>query len=210
MADEEVRPERDGLNVFNLRAYSAPIAFVPELSFEFEYAWERNGDALHADAWSLQGAYEFSDAMWAPKATYRYAFHQGDDPATESNDAFDPLFPGFYDWGTWWQGEIAGEYFLANSNLKSHLVRLHVAPAESLGTGLLFFRFNLDQPLAVGPDVTASDVAFEIDAYADWSLNDNITISLVGAFANPGKAVEQASGRTQNFSYGMAYVAYRF
>jgi len=210
MADEEVRPERDGLNVFNLRAYSAPIALVPQLSFEFEYAWERNGDALQADAWTLQGAYEFSDVMWTPKATYRYAFHQGDDPETPSNEAFDPLFPGFYDWGTWWQGEIAGEYFLANSNLKSHLVRLHVAPAESLGTGLLFFKFNLDQPLAVGPEVTASDAAFEIDAYADWSLNDNVTISLVGAFANPGKAVEQASGRTKNFSYGMAYVAYRF
>ena len=26
---------------------------------------------------------------------------------------------GFSDWGTWWQGEIAGEYFLSNSNLRS-------------------------------------------------------------------------------------------
>jgi hypothetical protein len=41
------------------------------------------------------------------------------------------------DWGTWWQGEIAGEYFLANSNLRSHLVRVHLTPSKTLGTGLL-------------------------------------------------------------------------
>ena len=29
------------------------------------------------------------------------------------NEAFDPLFLGFHDWGTWRQGEIAGEPFSA-------------------------------------------------------------------------------------------------
>ena len=78
----------------------------------------------------LQGAYEFTDVSWKPKLTYRYAFFQGDDPDTPANEAFDPLFLGFYDWGTWWQGEIAGEYFLSNSNLKSHLVRVHADAAR--------------------------------------------------------------------------------
>ena len=32
------------------------------------------------------------------------------DPATPAKESFDPLMPGFHDWGTWWQGEIAGEY----------------------------------------------------------------------------------------------------
>ena len=99
---------------------------MPDLSFEFEYASERNGDALDSDAWTLQGAYQFSDVTWTPTLSYRYAFFEGDDPATAANEAFDPLFLGFYDWGTWWQGEIAGEYFLSNSNLMSHLVRVHV------------------------------------------------------------------------------------
>jgi hypothetical protein len=44
----------------------------------------------------------------------------------------------------------------------------------------------------------------------DWKLNANFTLSLVGAFADPGKAVQQVSGRTKNFAYGMAYVAYSF
>ncbi|HEU4689767.1 MAG TPA: hypothetical protein VFS23_15450, partial [Vicinamibacterales bacterium] len=36
-AHEEFRPGRDGLNVFNVRAYTAPITAIPNLGFEFEY-----------------------------------------------------------------------------------------------------------------------------------------------------------------------------
>src|SRR6185312_10379659 len=48
-ADPAKRPGRDGLNVFNVRAYSDPIPVAPNLSFEFEYASERNGDALDSN-----------------------------------------------------------------------------------------------------------------------------------------------------------------
>ncbi|HVH55682.1 MAG TPA: hypothetical protein VM791_05490 [Vicinamibacterales bacterium] len=209
-ADADLNPDRDGLNVFNIRTYTAPLAKTPQLSFEFEYASERNGDALESNAWTLQAAYELTRLTWKPTLTYRYAFFEGDNASTTANENFDPLLPGFSDWGTWWQGEIAGEYFLSNSNLKSHLVRVHVTPLESLSGGLLFFDFLLDDPQAAGPEVTASDVAFEIDAYAEWELNGNFTLSFIGAFADPGKAVQQSSGRTKNFSYGMAYVAYSF
>ena len=209
-ADPAFRPGRDGLNVFNLRAYTAPIPSTPDLSFEFEYASERNGEALDSNAWTLQGAYQLSKVTWKPKLFYRYAFFEGDDPATATNEAFDPLFLGFYDWGSWWQGEIAGEYFLSNSNLKSHLIRAHVAPNDSIGGGLMFFKFSLDHPESYGPGVTAKDAASEVDAYTDWKLNANFTVSVVVAYADPGKAVQQFTGRTKNFFYGMVYVAYSF
>ena len=209
-ADAAVKPERDGLHVFNVRAYTAPFRSAPGASFELEYASERNGEALRSNAWTAQGAYELGRLGWKPTFTYRYAFFQGDNPETAANEAFDPLFVGFYDWGYWWQGEIAGEYFLANSNLKSQLVRVHVTPNDSLSGGLLFFKFGLDQPQAIAPEVTDKDIAFEIDAYTDWKLNDNVTISFIGAFADPGKAVQQSTGRTKNFAYGMIYVAYSF
>ena len=183
---------------------------APDLSFEFEYASERNGDALTSNAWTLQGAYEFSQVGWTPKLSYRYAFFEGDDPDTSRNEAFDALFLGFYDWGTWWQGEIAGEYFLSNSNLVSHLVRADLSPTDMVGTGVLFFKFLADKPASVAPGVTEKDLAFEIDTYVDWKLNSNFTVSLLGAYANPGKGVEQASGRTKNFAYGMVYVAYSY
>jgi hypothetical protein len=209
-ADSAIEPGRDRLNVFNVRAYAAPIPPVPDLSFEFEYASERNGEALDSNAWTLQGAYAFSHVVWTPTLTYRYAFFQGDDPDTSANEAFDPLFPGFHDWGYWWQGEIAGEYFLSNSNLRSQLIRAHVAPTDALGGGLMFYKFTFDQPASVGPGVTSSDAAFEIDMYVDWKVNSNFSVSLIGAFANPGDGVQQATGRTKNFGYGMVYLGYSF
>jgi hypothetical protein len=206
----DVMPGRDGLNVFNVRAYVSPIKRAPELSVEAEYASERNGDALHSNAWTLQGAYEFAKVAWKPELTYRYAFFEGDDPETAANEAFDPLFPGFHDWGTWWQGEIAGEYFLSNSNLKSHLVRVHVSPHDAVSGGLLFFNFSLDKPGSAAPGVTATDLAFETDAYVDWNVNDNFSVSFIGAYAEPGRAVQQISGRTKKFTYGMIYIGYSY
>jgi hypothetical protein len=203
-------PARDGLHVVNLRAYTAPLAALPDLSFEVEYASERNGAAREADAWTAQAAYALGALPWTPTISYRRAFFEGDDPATPANESFDPLLPGFHDWGTWWQGEIAGEYFLGNSNLVSNLARLHVDPADSLGAGLLFFTFSLDHPSAAGEGVTASDVAVEADLYVDWKVNGNVTVSVVGAFADPGAAVRQFSGRTKHFVYGMVYVGYAF
>ena len=74
----------------------------------------------------------------------------------------------------------------------------------------MFYKFSLDQPQAIAPDVTDKDVAFEIDAYVDWKVNSNFTVSFLGAFADPGKAVQQSTGRTKNFAYGMVYVGYSF
>lgn len=209
-ADRNLLPGRDGLNVYNVRACTAPFSSLPGLSFELEYAREDNGEALDSNGWTAQAAYEMGRVAWKPKLSYRYAFFEGDDPATPANEAFDPLFPGFYDWGTWWQGEIAGEYFLANSNLASHQVRLHLAPGEALGAGLIAYLFQLDQPGSLAPRVTSRDLAFELDLYADWKINGNFTTSFVAAYANPQDAVQQAFARAKNFAYGMVYVAYAY
>jgi hypothetical protein len=44
-----VKPDRDGLNVFNLRAFTSPLRALPDLSFELEYAHEQNGDLLRSE-----------------------------------------------------------------------------------------------------------------------------------------------------------------
>jgi hypothetical protein len=209
-ADRELKADRDGLNVFNARAFTSPLRTLPGLSFELEYAREENGDRLRSDAFTAQAGYEMSTMAWKPKLSYRFASFEGDDPATATNEGFDALLPGFYDWGAWWQGEIAGEYFLSNSNLISHQVRLHVAPNEAIGTGLLFFKFLTDKPTTIGPGATARDLAFEMDWYMDWKVNQNFTLSFVGAYANPGKVVEVLNDRTKNFAYGMIYLAYSY
>ena len=206
-ADPAVAPQRDGLEVHNLRAFTAPFPNFKALSFELEYAEEVNGDALDSKAWNALVAYQL-DTKWKPKVSYRYAFFEGDDPATPENEAFDGLLTGFSDWGTWWQGEIAGEYFVSNSNLISHQLRVHATPTESISSGLIFYDFQLDNPASAG--VTSKDVATEIDWYMDWTINDHFILSFVAAAAEPGDAVEQSSGRTDTFWYGMLFGAYSF
>ena len=210
MADPNAFASRDGMSVINARAYLAPLRRLPGLTFEGEYAREDNGGLIKSTAYTAQLGYELSRRRWKPRLSYRYAFFQGDDPATPDNESFDMLLPGFYDWGTWWQGEIGGEYFLSNSNMISHQVRLHVTPSERLGGGLIAYSFSLDQPATFGAGVTSKSLATELDAYTDWKVNSNFTISFVAAYANPGTAAEQGYGRTSNFSYGMIYVAYAF
>ena len=206
-ADPAVAPQRDGLEVHNLRAFTAPFPNFKALSFELEYAEEDNGAALDSTAWNALVAYQL-DTRWSPKVSYRYAFFEGDDLATPENEAFDGLLTGFADWGTWWQGEIAGEYFVSNSNLISHQLRVHVTPNDSISTGLIFYDFVLDNPASAG--VTSDDVATEIDWYMDWTINEHFIVSIVAAAAEPGDAVEQSSGRTDTFWYGMLFGAYSF
>ena len=203
-------PARDGMNVFNARAFTAPLRKLPGLSFEAEYAMEDNGDLRSSTAWNILGAYELSKTKWTPKLSYRYAFFQGDDPGTTKDESFDVLLTGFYDWGTWWQGEIGGEYFLSNSNLISHQLRLHLKPSEAVGGGLFAYDFRVDQPATFGPGVTSNHIATELDAYVDWKLNSNFSVSFIGAFAQPKAAAEQGFGRTDNFTYGMIYVFYSY
>jgi len=198
---------RDGMNVYNLRAYTSPLRKLPGLSFEAEYAMEDNGDLRSATAWNVLAAYELSKSSWKPRISYRYAFFSGDDPATTKNESFDMLLPGFYDWGTWWQGEIGGEYFLANSNLVSHQVRLHVKPSGSVSGGLIGYAFKHDQLFGTN---TSKDVATELDAYTDWSVNSNFIVSFVAALAHPQAATTQQYNQTSNFTYGMIYVAYAY
>ena len=149
-AHADQKATRNGMNLYNLRAYTAPFSGLPGLSFEAEYVREHNGSLLDSTAWTIQASYELGVA-WKPRLSYRFAFFQGDDPATERSEAFDPLFPGGYDWGTWSQGEIAGEYFISNSNVLSHQVRLHLAPSEKLGTGSSSIVFCSTSPLLRPP-----------------------------------------------------------
>ena len=208
-AKEAMAPQRDGLDVYNLRAFTTPFPGLKQLSFELEYAMEDNGDLLDSTAYNALAAWQF-DNSWKMKLSYRYAFFEGDDPDTVENEAFDGLFTGFYDWSTWWQGEIAGGYLISNSNLISNQIRLTAKPTESISTGLIFLDFKLDHAESFDPLVTSSDIGTELDWYTDWTVNDNFVMSFVLAAAEPGEAIEQSNGRTDTFIYGMIFAAYSF
>jgi hypothetical protein len=173
-----------------------------------EFAREDNGDSLDSDAWYVMADYAFNDKTWQPFLQYRYAFYEGDNPNTSANEDFDPLFPGFRDWGTWWQGEIAGEYFLSNSNLKTHMLHLRLQPTQNVSTGLLFFDYHLDQPGSYQGGVNSSKLGREVNFYLDWATTDSWDLSFIIAHNQPGDAVEEAHDRTQAFRYAMVFATF--
>lgn len=204
----QLAPQRDGASVWNLRLYARP--FRAPLDIEAEWVYQDNGQALDATAWYIQPYWGWEDIAWPTTLYYRYAYFEGDDPVTPANEQYDPLFPAFHDWGSWWQGEIAGEYFISNSNLISNMLRLHTQPLDKLSTGLIYFDFKLDQPGSYQGGVTSDDLANELDWYLDWKFSRCFSLSLILARASPGRAVEEAFGRTKDFKYGMVYVNFSY
>ena len=198
-------PDLAGADVYNLRAYIKP--FSAPMSINAEWVREDNGEALDADAWYLMADWSFEEAIWSPVVEARYMHFEGDDPNTSANEEFNPLFTGFYDWGSFFQGEVAA-WFVGNSNLNSTMLRLHLSPTTSVSTGLVYYDFKLDQPGSYQGGVQSNDLATEINWYMDWSINDYFSVSLVGARNWPGAAVEEAFDRSDAFLYGMIYVIF--
>ena len=151
-------PSRDGMSVYNLRAYLAPFKRLPGLSFEREYAQEDNGDLLSSTAWNAQAALRAEQGgLEAPSSPTATPSSRATTRRPPTNEGFDSLIPGFYDWGTWWQGEIAGEYFLSNSNLD--LAPGPAAPDAERVAGRRAHRLRVpaDQPASFGPGVTSEE-----------------------------------------------------
>ena len=58
--------------------------------------------------------------------------------------------------------------------------------------------------------MTSRALGSEFDWYLDWKITKRLTLSGVAAFADPGPAAAQASGRTRNLTYGMCYVGWAY
>jgi hypothetical protein len=117
-----------------------------------------------------------------------------------SQKDFDPFFYGFSrGWGTWFQGEIVGNYLLFNSNQTNHMVHLAASPTDALEVGALYFNFSLDKNNYFGTPVTRDDFADEINFYADWSISDRLSVSAVYGIAFPGDAAKQVFEDDKHF-----------
>jgi hypothetical protein len=97
---------------------------------------------------------------------------------------------------------------LANSNLISHTVRLNAYPTDSLTLTALYYFFRLDDPAAAG--VEDHDFAQEIDLIADYVVNDNLSVGVIGATSFPGDAGEQFTGGDSTWSEVILYASVAF
>ncbi|HET6519892.1 MAG TPA: alginate export family protein, partial [Geminicoccaceae bacterium] len=200
-------PTRDGMDVFDLRATLGP-GLLGGLVLAGEIAYEDNGDALEAYGYYGEIGYQLDELRWTPYVSYRYASFSGDDPDTPESEDFDPLFYGSTDWGTWFQGEILGEFVLLNSNLESHTLRLQLAPTEAVALNLLYHFFRLDEPESFG--VTEADFAHEVNLIADWAVTDNLALTGVVGVTVPEDGAEQFTGGDETWAHFMLFAGLTF
>jgi Alginate export len=214
------RVRRDGLNVFNFRGKTAPLSNLPGLQLNGELALEENGSKVNSALGGYAGiGYEFADVPWKPRISYRFAGFSGDRRGKGTDKAFDPLFYGQSDWGTWFQGEIFGNYIAINQNLLSHLIRLELHPIESVTVNLLYFHFRLHQltTTEVSRDdevhtvnVDSKDLGDEVNLAVDWTVNKHLVFTGVYGFNVPGKAARQFTGGSKVWNSFMLYMGIRF
>lgn len=175
---------RDGVDVYDVRAKGTPFTALPQISLAGEYVWQKGGDAdKSAHGWYAQASYAFTDVPWTPTLTYR---------RTQYSDDYDPMTYGYGgEYGTWYQGEIVGEYMLFNSNVNIDLLKLALQPRENIDFGVMGYRFRLDK----APEgVSSRDFANELDVYVNWTVTPSLTVSAVYGIALPGDAAKQIYG----------------
>jgi hypothetical protein len=190
---------RDGMDVLSVRVNELTFPALPNLSLWGEYVSEqgggRDGD-VDARAWYLEGQYSFAEWAWSPTLSYRYASFSGDpDPDDDRRQDFDPFFYGWSrGWGTWFQGEVTGEYLLFNSNQLNHMLHLSLQPAESLSVGAIAYRFNLDTNNYYSTPVSDRHFDDEINLYLEWTLTEQLSITAAYGIAFPGTAAKERFG----------------
>ena len=196
---------RHGMNVTSVRVNDFHLPQWSQVAMWGEYTREsgsgRNG-GFDASAWYGEVIYTFQERPWTPSLSYRYAYFSGDANANDTTRRdFDGFFYGFdkRGWGTWFQGEVTGGWLLFNSNQQNHLVKLSGSPNDSLTVGLIGGTYHLAESHYLGIPVTDDHFGDEINVYADWLLNDRISISAGYGVLFPGDAAIQAFGDDQRY-----------
>ncbi|WP_409524898.1 hypothetical protein [Nitrincola sp. MINF-07-Sa-05] len=167
-------PRRDGQKTTSLRYQGS--AGVDNLFLSAEYAHQSQGDGSGSNkAWYTEAGWTFSDMAWSPSVNYRY---------THYDTGYDQLFFGFNrGYGTWIQGEVAGNFagpFSSDADI--HYLSISANPSPLLTVGAGYFNFNN----TVGG--SGANDAQEVNFWADWVVNRHLIISPVLGFYKPDSA----------------------
>jgi hypothetical protein len=206
---------RDGMSVYDVRADVTPLAggeLLPGLRLAGELAYEHDPGQVNARAWYTECGYAFDAAPASPYVSYRFVYFSGAGSGSFER-RFDPLFYGSSDWGTWYVGEILGNFVLSNGNLEIQTVRVRATPHEDVTLSLLYHHVKLDRiPNELvsrvetrAANVTSKPVAEEVDLVAEWEVNDWLSVTGVVGAAFPNAAAKQFTGGAATWVHLMLF-----
>ena len=202
---------RDGMSGIYLYHEATPLPALEDLTYKASVVRESNAKSsglTEAYGWYVTPAYKLSSLPWKPQVSYRYAQFTGG-----GTRAFDSLFTGLSDWGTWFQGELLGEYVLSDSNLRSNQVRLLLKPNEILTLNLIYYKFLLDnrnQSFGLTPSRVSRSLADEVDLIADVAVTNWWSLTATCSMANPNAGFREAVNGSATWINAYLYMNFTF
>ena len=197
------RKSRDGLNFFDWRLALTPLPMDRNVLLKGEYAYEQNPNFSFSRAWYAEAGYTFDKVGGKPFVSYRYADFGSTKvglTASQESQVWDPLFYGFYDWSSWYVGEIVGEFVTINRGLVMQTGRLRAEPIAGVTTSLLYTYYRLsgstDEIAArdLNPrvaNIKVKHLGQEFDFVTDYSATSYLSFSGVIAAFDPGSGMQQ-------------------
>ncbi len=205
-------------DVYDFRFDFKPFAILlPELSISTEYVNQRNNkltdrDSAHPDLYyygemgqkTVQGGfgqieYKFVKLPGKLALSYRYAVME---------KGFDYMNFGYKTWGTWFQGEISGEFIFDTTNLITHLTRLVINPTNNVTMNINYFNYTFDDPKTF--NTTSANYGNEIDFVTDWSVNEYVDLSAGIETLIPSAGAQQLFGGNKMWLQMMVYASFKF
>jgi len=192
--------DRKGMNVFDAHFGGNPFSGPPviaDASLYGEYVREINTDSLrqvNANAYYIEPGYTLSSVWGKPHFAYRYAHFSGDKnsvtDASSTKHSYDPLFysAGPRDFGSWYMGEITGQYMLFNSNEDVHMLSASINPTSQIKLIANYYRFMLDQAQSTGSSSRHFDD--EINLVGEYAYSSSTNFALVAAAAKAADAAK--------------------
>lgn len=206
-------------DAYDFRLDFKPLAnTLPNLSVSTEYVYQVNNKLTdpNPESPSLynygnmgrktvsggfgQIEYKFAETPWQPTLSYRYAIMK---------KGFDYMNFGFKTWGTWFQGEMTGEFIFDNTDLITNTARVVVTPVEDVTVNLIYLNFKFDDPKVM--NATSSSFGNEIDLVADWAVNSSIDLSTgLETFIPDAGGKQVYNGGNKMWVQGMIYASFKF
>lgn len=165
--------QRDGMDVYSLRFEQKWLDDKFELRGEFA----RQEKDTDEDAWYLQPSWSFSNLPAQPTVSLRYS---------RFSEQWDPLFFGLDGgYGTWFQGEVAGNYAGPfNNNAEIWQLGIKSQVSKTLSAGLLAYDFS-----SIETSTQVNTSAKEVDLYMEWMAKEWLYISPMIGVYDPDESV---------------------
>ncbi|MBU1125404.1 MAG: alginate export family protein [Candidatus Omnitrophica bacterium] len=136
----------------------------------------------------------FTKIRFSPYLKGSYIYLPGDDPDTDKNEAFDPMFFGFHSAGKWLIGDI-NSWSLSNYNEKVIMTELGLSPTKDTLLRGQYFYLALDRPLNAGAGKRWSH---EVNIIFDYFPNEWFFSGAEFGYAHPLEAARSYAGDDQD------------